>query len=124
DMPPAVARRTGRRRRRAVRSAPAAPPRPAETPRAGARVAATESRCGPPLEWQVPCRVRNVLVHGGALALEIACHGRPESLVRQPVGRRGGGRFETARELVFALRARVEGLEPMLDAMLDALVVA
>ena len=41
----------------------------------------------------------------------------------QPVRRPGGDRQKAARELVFALRAALEGDDPVGDAELDGLVV-
>src|SRR5690554_5838210 len=56
------------------------------------------------------------------------CHearnGFLELRVGNPVLAPGGYRFKSALDLVFALRARIEALVAMLDAVVDALVVA
>ena len=66
----------------------------------------------------------DVVVDGFALAFEVARDGSAEAVVLEPVRRRRARRLEAARELVFALRARVEELQAARDAVLDALVIA
>ena len=56
--------------------------------------------------------------------LEVAGHGGAQGRIGEPVRGPGEGRLEAARELVLALRAGLEALQAVADAVLDALVVA
>ena len=49
---------------------------------------------------------------------------RRNDSIRDPVRRPGKRRLEAARDLVLALRARLEGGETVFDAVVDALVIA
>src|SRR5262245_24611886 len=63
-------------------------------------------------------------VDGSPLAFQVIVDRRAEAPVRDVVRRPRERRLETARDLVVALRTRVELRDALLDAVLDALVIA
>ena len=65
-----------------------------------------------------------VVVHAAGLAQRKIADGRGKSLVRNEMRRARQSRYKSPRHLVLALRARLEALQLVLDAILDSLVVA
>lgn len=65
-----------------------------------------------------------VRIDRATFAGEVRTNRRTKALIQNQVRRAGLRRFEAARDLVFALRARLEACESRLDAVLDALVIA
>ena len=67
------------------------------------------------------CRV---FVHAGSLGAQVVGDGATEPWIGDPMRGMRQGRHETAGDLVLALRAGLEARDAVLDAVLDALVVA
>src|SRR6185437_16639111 len=65
-----------------------------------------------------------VVRNRSALADEIVGDGAPQAAIGDPVYRAGDRGFITARQLVFALRARLDDCELMGNRVVDRLIIA
>ena len=72
----------------------------------------------------VGLHLANVLMHPGALMVQVLGDCAAEPFVRQPVGRQGLCRQEAARHLVLTLGPGFETCQAMPDAEFLALVIA
>src|SRR5277367_770768 len=79
---------------------------------------------GRPVVWNVLVHGRRVIVDTARLAGRKFANGGGKPLILHVVRRTRERRHEAARHLVFALRAGLESLQFLLDAVIDALVVA
>src|SRR6188474_2783080 len=76
------------------------------------------------LEWAVLAQLVHVMGDAGALAAQEILHRAREPRVGEPVRRGPLDRQQAAEDLVLALRAAFEHLQPAGDRILDSLVVA
>src|SRR5271170_4780222 len=67
---------------------------------------------------------RSVMIHAARLAPRKVANSRRKTRVCDEMRRARQGRDESPRHLVLALRARLEALQLVFDAILDSLVVA
>ena len=65
-----------------------------------------------------------VVVHGVRFMIEMPAKCGSKAFMGYPVGGKGACRHEPARNLVFALRAGLETLQPVTDTVVDARVIA
>ncbi len=77
-----------------------------------------------PVVGHVALDRRGVMIHAAGLAPGVVANGRGKSRVGDEMRRARQSRNESSRHLVLALRSRLEALQLLLDAILDALVVA
>src|SRR5580692_1211550 len=128
--PRAAAPDSSPRRRRAVPAARAKPDPRAETnsdpPARPAKRVCSELQLliRRPVVGHMLIDGRGVVVHAAGLTQGKVANGRGKSLVRNEMRRARQSRYKSARHLVLALRARLEALQLVLDAILDSLVVA